>query len=326
MTHNQSENTTPPIGPRTDANAQATGSSAGIKVIGVGGCGCNAVEHLIQSGVMGVESIFAFTKFHKPNMEMPVRCIQLDSRDAWAVESVLHEIVAAISGAQVLFIVAGLGGRTGGSGAHVIASAARKMGIRTFGVVFTPFAFESEKRIERAAASLRLLNETLNMMTVISNDKLLALGGNLSQEAAFSMANDVLKNAVRGMADIAAALPRLMAREDFCQVLRMPGRALVGCASAVGLFRVGIAITRALECPLVADQDLFNAKGVLILLTVAEKALELGEFLHARNVVLAHWPPNVCVVFETVYDNALQDGARVTVMVTGLSNALVSQA
>lgn len=325
MTHSQSENTTPPIGPRTDANAQATGSSAGIKVIGVGGCGCNAVKHLIQSGVKGVEYILAFTKFHTPNIEMPARRIQLDSRDAWAMESVVHEIVAAISGAQVLFIVAGLAGHTGGAGAHVIASAAREMGIRTFGVVFTPFEFEGQNRIARAAGSLRLLDASLNMLTVVSNEKLLTLDANVSQEYAFSLANNVVKNAVRGMTDIAAALPRLIAREDLCQVLRMPGRALIGYASAVGMFRAGIAITRALECPLVADQDLFNAKAVLILLTMAEKSLELGEFLHARNVVLAHWPPNVRVIFETVYDNTAQDGARVTVMVTGLSNAPASQ-
>jgi cell division protein FtsZ len=237
-------------------------------VIGVGRCGRNAVEHLIKSGVTGVECIFA-------------------NADGDAVNPALHEMVAAISGAKVLFIVAGLGGHTGGAYANLIASAAREMGIHTFGVVFTPFEFEGQRRIARAVASLRLLNESLNMMTVVSNDRLLALGENVSQEAAFSMANEVLINAVRGMVDIAAEQPRLTTSEGFFRVLRTPGRALIGCVSAVGPFRAGIAIARALECPLVAEQDLFNAKAVLILLVAAEKSLELGEFLHARNIILA---------------------------------------
>ena len=235
------------------------------------------------------------------------------------MESVVHEIKAAITGAQVLCIAAGLGGHAGGTYAHVIASAAREMGIRTFGILFNPFDFEGQKRHDRAAASLRLLDASLNMMTVVSNEKLLALGVNVSQEAAFSMANDVLSNTVQGMVDIASAMPRLMECEDYCRVLQMPGRALIGCASAVGPFRANIAFARAMECSLVADQDLLNAKAVLIQLTVAENSLELGEFLQARNMVLAHWPFNTPIVFETACDNTLKNEVRVAVMVTGIS-------
>ena len=304
--HKECKSTTPP--------------PAVIKVIGVGGCGCNAVEHLIRTGETGVEYIFASTDFRTRNTGLPAHRIQLDSSEACAMESVVHEFKAAITGAQVLCIAAGLGGHAGGTYAHVIASAAREMGIRTFGILFTPFDFEGQKRYDRAAASLRLLDASLNMMTVVSNEKLLAVCGNVSQKAAFSIANEVLANAVRGMVDIAAAMPRLMECEDYCRVLQMPGRALIGSASAIGPFQANIAFARALECPLVADQDLLNAKAALILLTVAENSLKLGEFLQARNMVIAHWPSNIPIVFETACDTTLQNEVRVAVMVTGISS------
>lgn len=307
MTHSESENTPPRVNTPTGAHAPAKGLPGGIKVIGVGRCGCNAVEHLIKSGVTGVECIFV-------------------TADGGALTPALHDIAAAISGAQLVFIVAGLGGGTGSVTAPLIADAARGMGIRPFGVVFMPFEFESQKRNARATASLRLLDESLTMMTVVPNDRLLVeLGEHISQEDAYAKANDVVKNAVRGMVDISVAMPRLMGREGFCHVWHTPGRSLVGCASASGPFRVSIAMARALECPLVANRDLNKAKAVLIMLTAAEKSLELGDFLHARNMVLEHWPVNTTAVFETTCDNTLGDEVRVTVMVAGLSNASASQ-
>lgn len=255
-----------------------------------------------------------------------VECIFVTA-DRGALTPALHDIVATISGAQLVVIVAGLGGGTGSVIAPLIANAARGMGIRTFGVVFTPFEFESQKRNARSAASLRLLDESLTMMTVVPNDRLLVeLGENVSQEEAFALANDVVRNAVRGTVDISVAMPLLKAREGFCHVWHTPGRSLVGCASASGPFRVSIAMARALECPLVADRDLHKAKAVLIMLIAAEKSLELGDFLHARNMVLERWPVNTTAVFETTCDNTLGDEVRVTVMATGLSAPSTSQA
>lgn len=307
MMHSESENTPPRINTPTGAHAPAKGLPGGIKVIGVGRCGCNAVEHLIKRGVTDVECIFV-------------------TADDGALTPALHDIAASISGAQLVFIVAGLGGGTGSVTAPLLANTARGMGIRTFGVVFTPFDFEGQKRNARAAASQRLLDESLTMMTVVPNDRLLVeLGENASQEEAFAQANDVVRNAVRGMVDISAAMPCLMGREGFSHVWHTPGRSLVGCASAFGPFRVSIAMARALECPLVADRDLNKAKAVLIMLTATEKSLKLGDFLHARNMILERWPVNTTAVFETTCDNALGDEVRVTVMVAGLSSALASQ-
>lgn len=301
MNPSQPENTKGPIGLPAGADTPTSGSPLGIKVIGIGLCGRNAVEDLIRGGVTGIECIFV-------------------TADGGAISPPLHDIEAAISGAHVLFIVAGLGGHTGGAAALVIANAVRAMGILTVGVVFTPFEFEGQKRNDRAEASLHLLDASLSMVTVVSNNKLLTLTGNLSQDEAFSAANAVLKNAVRGMVDITAVMPHGASGQGCGHVSHMPGRALIGCASATGPFRASTALARALECPLVTDQVLHKGKAVLVVLTAAEKSLELGEFSHARNLVLERWPTTTRVVFETDFDNTLKGKVRVSVMVTGISN------
>jgi len=304
-----------------------------IKVIGVGGGGGNAVEHMIRSAVGGVEFICANTDAQALSRSSAHKVIQLGGtglgagskpekgRDA--AEMAESEIRDAIQGAHMLFITAGMGGGTGTGAAPIIAKVAKEMGILTVGVVTKPFDFEGGRRMSNADAGLTELEANVDSLIVVLNEKLLeVLGDDISQEEAFAQANDVLKNAVGGIAEIINVPGDINADfEDVRTVMGEPGKAMMGTAMAKGPDRARIASEQAVACPLLEGIDLSGAKGVLVLISAAKGSLKLKESKMAMETIRAYASPDAHVIYGTANDDALGEDIRVTVIATGLSRS-----
>ena len=301
-----------------------------IKVIGVGGGGGNAVGHMIKCGVQGVEFICANTDAQALNRGESHKTIQLGAsglgagskpeKGREAAEMALEDIRSAISGAHMLFITAGMGGGTGTGAAPVIARVAKEMGILTVGVVTRPFDFEGGRRMTNADLGLAELEANVDSLIVVLNDKLLeVLGDDVTQDEAFAHANDVLKNAVGGIAEIINVPGHVNVDfEDVRTVMGEPGKAMMGTARASGQDRARIASEQAVASPLLEGIDLSGAKGVLVLISAAKGSLKLSESKLAMNTVRAYASPEAHVIYGTAYDDELGDDIRVTVVATGL--------
>ncbi|OBS29737.1 Cell division protein FtsZ [Tepidimonas fonticaldi] len=302
-----------------------------IKVIGVGGGGSNAVEHMIQSRVQGVEFICANTDAQALARSSAHRLIQLGrtglgagSKPDKGREAALMaeaDIRESIEGAHMLFITAGMGGGTGTGAAPVIAKMAKEMGILTVGVVTKPFDWEGGRRMANAEEGLSELEQSVDSLIVVLNDKLHEeLGEDVTQDEAFAAANDVLKNAVGGIAEIinVEALVNVDF-EDVRTVMGEPGKAMMGTAVASGPDRARIAAEQAVACPLLEGVDMRGAKGVLVLISAAKGSLKLSESKLAMNTIRAFAAPDAHVIYGTAYDESLGDALRVTVVATGLN-------
>jgi cell division protein FtsZ len=302
-----------------------------IKVIGVGGGGGNAVDHMIRRAVQGVEFICANTDAQALTRSAAHKTIQLGvsglgagskpEKGREAAETAIDEIRSAIDGAHMLFITAGMGGGTGTGAAPVIARVAKEMGILTVGVVTKPFDFEGGKRLQNADAGLAELEANVDSLIVVLNDKLLeVLGDEVTQDEAFAHANDVLKNAVGGIAEIINEYGNVNVDfEDVRTVMGEPGKAMMGTAVSAGPDRARIAAEQAVACPLLEGIDLSGAKGVLVLVTAAKGSLKLSESRLAMNTIRAYASPDAHVIYGAAYDDSLGDEMRVTVVATGLS-------
>jgi cell division protein FtsZ len=302
-----------------------------IKVIGVGGGGGNAVQHMIDSGVQGVDFIVANTDAQALNRSGARTLVQLGStglgagskpdagRDA--AEKAVETIRASIEGAHMLFITAGMGGGTGTGAAPVIARVAREMGILTVGVVTKPFEFEGPRRNRQAENGVNELSGHVDSMIVVLNEKLIeVLGDDVSQEQAFAHANDVLRNAVGGISDIIHmdALVNVDF-EDVKTVMSEPGKAMMGTATAGGPERARKAAESAVACPLLEGIDLSGAKGVLVLIAASRQTFRLSESKTVMNTIRVYAHEDAHVIFGAAYDETLGDQMRVTVIATGLT-------
>ena len=302
-----------------------------IKVIGVGGGGSNAVDHMIRCQVQGVEFICANTDAQALNKSVAHRLIQLGQtglgagskpeKGREAAEMAMADIRAAIEGAHMLFITAGMGGGTGTGAAPLIAKVAKEMGILTVGVVTKPFDWEGARRMDNADAGLAELEKNVDSLIVVLNDKLLeVMGDDVTQDEAFAEANDVLKNAVGGIAEIINVEAMVNVDfEDVRTVMGEPGKAMMGTAVASGPDRARIAAEQAVACPLLEGMDMRGAKGVLVLISAAKGSLKLSESRVAMNTIRAFAAPDAHVIFGTAYDESLGDAIRVTVVATGLN-------
>ena len=302
-----------------------------IKVIGVGGGGGNAVEHMIVSDVQGVEFICANTDAQALARSSAHKVIQLGNsglgagskpeKGREAAEVAEEDIRAAIDGAHMLFITAGMGGGTGTGAAPVIARVAKEMGILTVGVVTKPFDWEGGRRMTNADSGLSELEANVDSLIVVLNEKLLeVLGDDVTQDEAFAHANDVLRNAVGGIAEIINVPGHVNVDfEDVRTVMGEPGKAMMGTAVASGPDRARIAAEQAVACPLLEGIDLSGAKGVLVLITAAKGSLKLSESKLAMNTIRAYASPDAHVIYGTAYDDSLGEDIRVTVVATGLS-------
>jgi cell division protein FtsZ len=308
-----------------------------IKVIGVGGGGGNAVDHMIAKNVAGVEFIVANTDAQALNRSSAQQLIQLGSTGLGAgskpqvgqsaAEEAEERIRASIEGAHMLFITAGMGGGTGTGAAPVIARVAKEMGILTVGVVTKPFEFEGNRRMKAADSGLAELEANVDSLIVILNDKLLdVLGDDITQDQAFGHANDVLKNAVGGISDI-IHMPGLVNVdfEDVKTVMSEPGKAMMGTAQASGPDRAIKAAEAAVACPLLEGIDLSGARGVLVLIAANRNTFKLAESRNAMNCIRRYAADDAHVIYGTAYDESLGDQLRVTVIATGLSPARRAQ-
>ena len=302
-----------------------------IKVIGVGGGGGNAVEHMIARAVQGVEFIAANTDAQALSRSSAHNVIQLGDSGLGAgadpqkgklsAEEAIDRIRESIDGANMLFITAGMGGGTGTGAAPVIARVAKEMGILTVGVVTKPFEFEGNRRIKSADNGVAELEANVDSLIVILNDKLLeVLGDDVTQEEAFAHANDVLRNAVGGISDI-IHIPGLVNVdfEDVKTVMSEPGKAMMGTASASGPDRANKAAEAAVACPLLEGIDLSGARGVLVLIAASRHNFKLSESRNAMNCIRRYAADDAHVIYGTAYDETLGDQLRVTVIATGLS-------
>ena len=302
-----------------------------IKVIGVGGGGGNAVEHMINSQVQGVEFICANTDAQALARSAAHKTIQLGTsglgagskpeKGREAAEVAEASIRDAISGAHMLFITAGMGGGTGTGAAPIIARVAKEMGILTVGVVTKPFDWEGGRRMTNADHGLAELEANVDSLIVVLNEKLLdVLGDDITQDEAFAHANDVLRNAVGGIAEIINVPGHVNVDfEDVRTVMGEPGKAMMGTAVAEGPDRARIAAEQAVACPLLDGIDLSGAKGVLVLISAAKGRLKLSESKLAMNTIRAYAAADAHVIYGTAYDDSLGEQVRVTVVATGLS-------
>jgi cell division protein FtsZ len=309
-----------------------------IKVIGVGGGGGNAVEHMIAKNVQGVEFICANTDAQALNRSSAHQIIQLGTTGLGAgakpeagkaaAEEAVDRIRQTIDGAHMLFITAGMGGGTGTGAAPVIARVAKEMGILTVGVVTKPFEFEGNRRMKSADAGVAELEANVDSLIVVLNEKLLeVMGDDVTQEEAFAHANDVLRNAVGGISDI-IHIPGLVNVdfEDVKTVMSEPGKAMMGTAQAGGPDRATKAAEMAVACPLLEGIDLSGARGVLVLIAASKATFKLSESRNAMNCIRRYAADDAHVIYGTAYDESLGDQLRVTVIATGLSPAKRAQA
>jgi cell division protein FtsZ len=304
-----------------------------IKVIGVGGGGGNAVEHMIARNVQGVEFVCANTDAQALNRSNAHTVLQLGTTGLGAgakpeagksaAEEAEARIREAIDGAHMLFITAGMGGGTGTGAAPVIARVAKEMGILTVGVVTKPFEFEGNRRMKAAEIGVAELEANVDSLIVVLNEKLLeVLGDDVTQEEAFGHANDVLRNAVGGISDV-IHVPGLVNVdfEDVKTVMSEPGKAMMGTAQAQGPDRANKAAEAAVACPLLEGIDLSGARGVLVLIAASKGNFKLSESRNAMNTIRRYAADDAHVIYGTAYDESLGDQLRVTVIATGLSPA-----
>lgn len=298
-----------------------------IKVIGVGGAGGNAVDHMIRESVQGVEFICANTDAQALKRSLASRKIQLgksglgagakpEAGRAEALEA-RDAIVAALQGAHMVFITAGMGGGTGTGAAPVVAEIAKELGILTVAVVTKPFDFENRFRV--ADSGVEELSKHVDSLLVVLNDKLMEVyGDDASMEECFRNADDVLLKAVGGIAEI-INVPGLL-NVDFQDVRTLMaemGRAMMGSAEAAGMDRARIAAEQAAASPLLEGVELSGARGVLINIT-ASRSLKMSEVREAVQTVRAFATEDATVFYGTVFDDAMEDRIRVTVLATGL--------
>ncbi len=310
-----------------------TGSDWGtvIKVIGIGGAGGNAVDHMIREGVMGVEFVAANTDAQALKRSVAHKKVRLGKtglgagakpevgRNA-AVEH-REQIAEALKGAHMVFITAGMGGGTGTGAAPVVAEVARELGILTVAVVTKPFGFEG-KRLKVAEAGIEELQKHVDSLIVILNDKLMdVLGDDVSMDEAFKAADNVLRNAVGGIAEI-INFPGLVNVdfEDVRTVMGEMGMAMMGSATASGADRARIAAEQAVASPLLEGINLSGAKGVLVNIT-STRALKMKEVNEVMNTVREFAAEDAHIIFGAVYDEGMGEEIRVTVVATGLGQA-----
>ena len=306
--------------------------SAVIKVIGVGGGGGNAVKHMIANNVDGVEFICANTDAQALKDIDARTVLQLGNSMTKGLgaganpevgrQAALEDrerIAEVLRGADMVFIAAGMGGGTGTGGAPVVAEVARDLGILTVAVVTKPFPFEGRKRMAIAEAGIRELQDRVDSLITIPNEKLLAvLGKSTSLLDAFKAANNVLLGAVQGIADL--IIRPGMINVDFADVrtvMSEMGMAMMGTGRATGENRAREAAEAAIRSPLLEDVNLQGARGILVNIT-AGIDLSLGEYSEVGNTIEEFASADATVVVGTVIDPEMSNELRVTVVATGL--------
>jgi cell division protein FtsZ len=317
----------------------AQSQEAVIKVIGVGGCGGNAVDHMIAQGVSGVEFICVNTdaqalKRNQAKVQLQMgtnvtKGLGAGANPEMGRQAALEDrerLAEMISGADMLFLTAGMGGGTGTGAAPVVAEIAKELGVLTVAVVTKPFAFEG-KRQRIAQEGLDALAQHVDSLIVIPNDKLMqVLGSTITLDEAFKAANDVLHGAVAGIAEIISCPG--MINVDFADVrtvMAEMGMAMMGSAKAAGPDRARAAAEQAVACPLLEDINISDARGVLINISASKASFQLQEMYDVMETIKAFAAESATVIIGTVYDESIDDNLRVTIVATGLGKPMTRQ-
>lgn len=316
----------------------AYSQSAVIKVLGVGGGGGNAVQHMVNSAIEGVDFVCANTDSQALKNTNAKTVMQLGSEITKGLGAGANPVVGreaaiedrdrihdVIAGADMLFITAGMGGGTGTGAAPVVAEVAKELGILTVAVVTKPFPFEGSKRMQIADTGIEELSKHVDSLITIPNEKLLTvLGKDTNLLEAFKSANDVLHGAVQGIAELITC-PGLI-NVDFADVrtvMSEMGMAMMGSGLSVGTERAREAAEAAISSPLLEDVNISGAKGILVNVT-ANSNLTIGEFEEVGNHIKGLASDDATVVVGTVIDESMQDDLRVTLVATGIGSPKVS--
>jgi cell division protein FtsZ len=308
-------------------------TNAKIKVIGVGGGGGNAVNRMISAGVEGVEFVVANTDLQALQMSHAPVKIQLGTKltnglGAGANPEVgrrgaledADKIIEALEGADMVFVTAGLGGGTGTGAAPIIASLASEMGALTVAVVTKPFAFEGRRRLGQAERGLAELVDSVDTMIVIPNEKLLAVAQNAGFFESFRIADDILRQAVQGIADI-ITIPGIINRDfaDVKTIMAGMGYAVMGTAVAHGERRALEAAQAAISSPLLEAGAIDGARGILINIT-GSASLKLAEVNEASTIIQSAAHEDANIIFGAVQNERMKEEVKITVIATGFKN------
>jgi len=308
---------------------------AKIKVIGVGGGGCNAVNRMIRAKVEGVEFITANTDLQALKLSQAPVKLQLGGKltkglGAGANPEVgrkaaledTEKIIEALEGADMIFITAGLGGGTGSGAAPVVASLASELGALSVAVVTKPFAFEGKRRMLQAEQALQELIGAVDTVIVIPNERLMeTVERGTSFFDAFRIADDILRQAVQGISDI-ITVPGIINRDfaDVKAIMSGQGYAVMGTAVATGTNRAVDAANRAIASPLLEDNSIQGAQGILINIS-GSSSLTLHEVHEASSVIQKAAHENANIIFGAVQDDAMKDTIKITVIAAGFKDA-----
>ena len=310
-----------------------------IKVIGVGGGGSNAVNHMFKEGIKGVDFIVCNTDRQALDVSPVPLKIQLgasltDGCGAGSIPEIgknsaienIDEIRAILStGTKMVFVTAGMGGGTGTGAAPVVAQIAKEMGILTVGIVTVPFGFEGRKRRQQAEEGLDEMRKNVDTLLVINNEKLRELSGNLSIGNAFSQADDVLAMAAKGIAEVISVTGNINVDfNDVNTVMKNSGVAIMGSASAGGENRAIEAVQHALSSPLLNDNDISGAKYVLLNITYGENEVLMDEITAITDFIQDEAGSTADVIWGHGFDASLGDKLSVTIIATGFNSAPIT--
>ena len=310
-----------------------------IKVIGVGGGGGNAVNHMYAQGIKGVDFVVCNTDLQALEVSPVPFKIQLgpsltEGRGAGSIPEIgknaaienIDEIKDYLGqDAKMVFVTAGMGGGTGTGAAPVIAELAKEMGILTVGIVTVPFNFEGRKRRLQAEAGLEAMRESVDTLLVINNERLREISGNLSIGEAFAQADEVLATAAKGIAEVIAVTGAINVDfNDVSTVMKDSGVAIMGSADAEGDNRAMKAVTKALESPLLNDNDISGAEYVLLNITYGDKEVLMDEITEITDFIQEAAGSTADVIFGHAKDETLGDKIGVTLIATGFASAPIT--
>lgn len=307
---------------------------AQIKVIGVGGCGCNAVNNMINARLKGVEFLACNTDIQTLKSSQSPSRVQIGSKLTKglgaggspevgmnaALESE-QEIRSALQDTDMVFITAGMGGGTGTGASPVVARIAKDLGILTVAVVTKPFPFEGKRKMVQAESGEKELSEHVDALIIIPNNRLLSMAGkNVPLLEAFKMADDILTNAVKGISDLINNTG--LVNVDFMDVKAVmieKGKALMGIGYGTGENRAQTAAQAAISSPLLEDMDIHGAKGLLINIT-SGPSITMSEIHEASSLIQAAAHEDANIIWGVVIDESLNEQMAITVVATGFAN------
>ncbi len=309
-------------------------TGAKIKVIGVGGCGCNAVNNMIAANLKGVDFLACNTDIQTLKSSLSPNRVQIGTKltrglgaggdpemGKSAAQESEQEIRSSLEGADMVFITAGMGGGTGTGASPIVARIARDMGALTVGVVTKPFPFEGKRKMKQAESGEKELSEHVDALIVIPNNRLLSMAGkNVPMLQAFRMADDILTNAVRGISDLINNTGLVNVDfNDVRAVMEEKGKALMGIGYGSGESRSQEAAQAAISSPLLEDMDIQGAKGLLINITSGQD-ITMDEIHEASTLIQSAAHEDANIIWGVVIDENMHEQMAITVVATGFSS------